>query len=261
MKLDSFFLNRLSAALIGAALVCPLAKAGNPLPGLVTPNDSTGGDKANAVEIKNPLPAGEGRVRAKASDVSTNRPQAQGAQALTPTGSAPLAPLSPQGEGHNSTPSGDKARLAPAIPDRTTASPATPAIAASDRDTIRKKWGVELLGLHPTAAGHLLDFRFKVSDTRKATPLLDRKTKPYLLSDKFKGKLQVPDFDRVGSLRQTTRDVEKGKVYTMLFANPGKQLAPGDEVTLVIGDFRVGKLAIVDPMAAARSPASRPGER
>jgi hypothetical protein len=198
MKLFSpvFFLNHLQATLIGAAVACQPAAAGNPLPGSATPNDSTGVAKSIA---------------------------------------------------------------APAKPDSTTASPATPAIAATDRDTLRKKWGVELLGLHPTAAGHLLDFRLKVTDTRKATPLLDRRTKPYLLSDKFKGKLQVPDFDRVGSLRQTTRDVEKGKVYTMLFANPGKRLAPGDEVTLVIGDFRVSQLTIVDPMATARSPATRPG--
>jgi len=43
-------------------------------------------------EIKNPLPLGEGRVRAEAPDVSKSSSQAQSAQALTPT------PL-PQGEG------------------------------------------------------------------------------------------------------------------------------------------------------------------
>jgi formylglycine-generating enzyme required for sulfatase activity len=51
----------------------------------------------NTVEIRNPLPAGEGRVRAKALSVSMNVSQATGAQALTPT------PL-PEGEGLNSTP-------------------------------------------------------------------------------------------------------------------------------------------------------------
>jgi len=43
------------------------------------------GVRAHRIEIWNPLPAGEGRVRAKAPDVSTGLSQAQGAQALTPT--------------------------------------------------------------------------------------------------------------------------------------------------------------------------------
>jgi SagB-type dehydrogenase family enzyme len=51
----------------------------------------------SAVGIWNPLPLGEGRVRAGAPDVSMGLSQAQGAEALTPT------PL-PQGEGLNSTP-------------------------------------------------------------------------------------------------------------------------------------------------------------
>ena len=57
----------------------------------------------NAVEIRNPLPLGEGRVRAEALTDSTSSPQAQGAPALTPIGSAPLASRSPRGEGPNST--------------------------------------------------------------------------------------------------------------------------------------------------------------
>jgi glycosyltransferase involved in cell wall biosynthesis len=38
----------------------------------------------NAVEIANPLPLGEGRVREQATDVSTDFPQASGAKTLTP---------------------------------------------------------------------------------------------------------------------------------------------------------------------------------
>ena len=56
------------------------------------------------VSTRNPLPLGEGRVRAEAPNGSTSSPQAQGAPALTPTGSAPLATLSPRGEGLHSVP-------------------------------------------------------------------------------------------------------------------------------------------------------------
>jgi multidrug efflux pump len=52
--------------------------------------------KANPVEIRNPLPLGEGRVREQATDVSTAFLQASDAKALTP-------PPLPKGEGPNST--------------------------------------------------------------------------------------------------------------------------------------------------------------
>jgi hypothetical protein len=63
------------------------------------PEFSQDGVRALRVEIWNPLPAGEGRVRAKTLDVSTSLSQAQRAQALTPT------PL-PQGEGLQGDPIG-----------------------------------------------------------------------------------------------------------------------------------------------------------
>jgi len=50
--------------------------------------------QANGIEIRNPLPAGEGRVRAKRSDLTTNLPPISEPSALTPT------PL-PQAEGLN----------------------------------------------------------------------------------------------------------------------------------------------------------------
>jgi len=75
--------------------------------------------QSQTVDESPPLPPGEGRVRAEAHNGSTSAPQPQGAQALTPTGIAPLAALSPQGEEPNSTP------LAPTPPE-----PATPPAAA-----------------------------------------------------------------------------------------------------------------------------------
>ncbi|CAI8840266.1 MULTISPECIES: cobalamin biosynthesis protein [Methylococcus] len=47
----------------------------------------------------NPLLLGEGRVRATALNVSTTSSQTLGAETLTPTGFAPVATLSPRGEG------------------------------------------------------------------------------------------------------------------------------------------------------------------
>ena len=57
-------------------------------------------------------------MRAEASNGSTSSPQARGAQTLTPTGSAPLASLSPRREGLDSTPLGQLSSLAGDSPDK-----------------------------------------------------------------------------------------------------------------------------------------------
>ena len=55
--------------------------------------------QSQTVAESRPFPAGEGRVRAGASNVSATPSQALSGSALTPTGSAPLGSLSPLGEG------------------------------------------------------------------------------------------------------------------------------------------------------------------
>jgi hypothetical protein len=65
--------------------------------------ETPAGTGTHVAETKNPLPAGEGRVRAKTPVVSMGSAQAQIAPAFTPTGSAPLASLPPEG-GLDSTP-------------------------------------------------------------------------------------------------------------------------------------------------------------
>jgi hypothetical protein len=59
----------------------------------------TGSVKPVDANIRNPLPLGEGRVRAEAPEISTMSSQSPNVQPLTPTGCAPLASLSPKGEG------------------------------------------------------------------------------------------------------------------------------------------------------------------
>jgi len=65
--------------------------------------ESTATGEGYGVAIGNPLPLGEGRVRAEAHVTATTSSQALGAVALAPLGFAPLALLSPEGEGLDST--------------------------------------------------------------------------------------------------------------------------------------------------------------
>ena len=119
------------------------------------------------------------------------------------------------------------------------------AIDVSDVTAIRERWGVEVLGLHPTAAGAMLDFRYRVVDPSRAAPLLDGKQRPYLLDGRG-AKLGVPETPILGSLRQTGRNgkISTDHTYFVLFANPAKYLRPGDRVTLAVGDARLSDLTV-----------------
>lgn len=100
-----------------------------------------------------------------------------------------------------------------------------------------KEFGVRVESLRLSSGGYMLDFRYQVQDPEKARPLLERKAKAHLFHPKSGAWMAVPTPPKVGSLRQKTTEPEPGRIYFMIFANPGQFLRPGDEVNVVIGDF------------------------
>lgn len=116
---------------------------------------------------------------------------------------------------------------------------------AFQQGAIADTLGIEAEGIRLSAAGYMLDFRYRVLDPVKAAPLLDRKIQPYLLDEASGARLAVPDAPKVGQLRATSRNkVIVGRTYYMLFANPGRYLRTGSKVTLVAGDARISSLTV-----------------
>lgn len=108
-------------------------------------------------------------------------------------------------------------------------------------------WGVEPIALRLSAAGHMLDFRMRVLDAEKAAPLLVRKTECFLIAEKTGQVLQVARSPKIGALRSTVRTegmVKEDRIYGALFTNPGRLVRAGDQVTLVIGEFRAEHLVV-----------------
>ncbi|HCI12459.1 MAG TPA: hypothetical protein DFK12_00470 [Gallionellaceae bacterium] len=116
---------------------------------------------------------------------------------------------------------------------------AAPAHAAED------KLGIRLEGLRLSAAGYMLDFRYRVIDPAKAAPLLDKKIRPYLLDEASGAQLGVPDTAKLGQLRTTARNkIVPDQDYFILFANPARFVQAGNRMTLVMGDLRIENLAV-----------------
>lgn len=111
------------------------------------------------------------------------------------------------------------------------------------KETIEEKWGIQIIGIRQTAAGYMLDFRYRVKDPEKAAPLFVRNTKPYLIEQSSGAKFAVPSPPKTGPLR-TSDNPQADRIYFIFFGNPGKYVKPGDKVTVVIGDFRAENIIV-----------------
>jgi hypothetical protein len=98
-------------------------------------------------------------------------------------------------------------------------------------------------GIRLSAAGYMLDFRYRVTDAEKARPLFDRRHKPFLREQDSGATFAVPVPPKTGALR-STRPPRQGRTYFMFFANPGRFVKPGSRVTVTIGEFQAPDLVV-----------------
>ena len=80
-----------------------------------------------------------------------------------------------------------------------------PPIDAEQSKKIIEQWGVEIISLNLTAAGYMMDFRYRVHDVEKSKIFFDSRIKPYLHVEKSNAKLPVPMAAKVGAFRPTNR--------------------------------------------------------
>jgi hypothetical protein len=106
-----------------------------------------------------------------------------------------------------------------------------------------QQWGITIKSVRITAAGHMVDFRYRVIDPDKATMLLRKQSKAYMVDQKTGTQLSVPR-TRIGPLRQTTVKPMPNRDYAMLFTNPMGLVKKGDKVTVVVGDFKAENLTV-----------------
>jgi hypothetical protein len=109
-------------------------------------------------------------------------------------------------------------------------------------ESLAAQWGIQVEMIALTAAGRMVDFRYRVIDEKKAVPVFDRNTKAYLIHQSTNQTLAVPTTAKVGPLR-TTGTPEEGRVYWMFFGNPGV-VKSGDRVNVVIGDVKISDLVV-----------------
>ena len=120
------------------------------------------------------------------------------------------------------------------------------AIVSHEKDAaqdLKEKWGVEVTSVRMASAGHMVDFRYRVLDAKKAETLFARENKPYLIDQESEKVLAVPNMGKVGPLR-TSNMPQEGRIYWMFFGNSGGLIKTGSKVTVKIGDFQVENLIV-----------------
>lgn len=105
-------------------------------------------------------------------------------------------------------------------------------------------YGIHVQGIRHTAAGYMLDFRYRVVDAKRAITLINPRLRPYLIDQRTGKQYVVPTLGRVGPLRQTRSKVEDGREYFVFFANPGRAVARGAKVRVVMGDLVIDDLTV-----------------
>jgi hypothetical protein len=108
---------------------------------------------------------------------------------------------------------------------------------------IEEKWGIEVTNIRLSAHGSMVDFRYRILDPEKAKSLTDRNARPYLIDEASGEKSYVPNAPKMGSLRAKGNPIT-GRTYFILFSNPKGTVKEGNNVTVVIGDFKAEGLTV-----------------
>jgi hypothetical protein len=109
-------------------------------------------------------------------------------------------------------------------------------------------WGIDNLRVRATGSGSMIRFDYRVVDATKATALNDEKAAPYLLDGATGAKLEVPETEMMGKLRQVASP-QNGRGYWMVFLNQARFVKPGSRVSVVVGKFRAEGLVVESPQA------------
>lgn len=105
-------------------------------------------------------------------------------------------------------------------------------------------WGIDSFVVKTAESGELIRFSYRVVNPGKSKAIFDKKEDPFLYDERAHVRLVVPSLEKVGALRQTSSNPVEGQSYWMAFSNTGRPVKKGDQVSVVIGRFRVDGLTV-----------------
>ena len=111
--------------------------------------------------------------------------------------------------------------------------------AKQEPQSLEQQWGIKVAAIRLTASGYLLDFRYRVIDSAKASDVLKRGQQSYVIHETSGKKLSVTN-SKLGPMRQTAVKPAANRTYFVMFSNPETLVKKGDQVTVVIVELQGG---------------------
>lgn len=122
--------------------------------------------------------------------------------------------------------------------------PVQPSTIAS-LSSMEVKWGIRPESVRLSAGGFMIDFRYRITDSAKASVLLkEKELKPRLVDMASRAVLSIHELDKVGAMRTSFKNIVANKEFFMMFANPNRFIKRGNRVAIVIGEFRMDNLVV-----------------
>jgi hypothetical protein len=117
------------------------------------------------------------------------------------------------------------------------------------------RWGIQDIHVRETASGSLIRFSYRVVNAAKAKVLNDASLTPILTNASTGDKLEIPETENAGKLRQVAPP-QNGREYWMVFLNNSRFVKSGTRVNVVIGKFHAEGLMVEPSLSrvAAKKP-------
>ena len=110
---------------------------------------------------------------------------------------------------------------------QSTSAPTLKPITANELDA---KYGIRVTLVAVTAAGGLIDVRFRVQDSAKAGVLFLPGNLPSIITEDGKAEIRLPEQPEAPTLTD-------GQIYFLLYPNTGGAVKPGSKVVLAFRDL------------------------
>ena len=107
-------------------------------------------------------------------------------------------------------------------------------------ELLEERYGIRIRMIAVTAAGGILDLRYKVIDKDKASFLLNPASAPPKLIDEASGKT----FAAPSRSMKHNSNLENGNTYFHFIANAGNVIKPGVLMSVQLGTVRAGPIVV-----------------
>ncbi len=104
--------------------------------------------------------------------------------------------------------------------------------------------GVKIEKISLSAAGLLIDLRYRITDLDLAKKVISNTAEMVLIDQTSGNILMIPNADKFSKMRQVPLTDDKKREYFVLFNNSGQIVKSGNKVTVTFGSLQIKDIVV-----------------